>query len=164
MSDVVINPLTRREVRVGSVIYNKLVKKGVIQPFQQAPQVPQRSRAYSALQSSLPVINQVSKPRAGQFVPKTRAPPVRVPVRPPPKQPVYEDQFTEYEEYDNYADYDVKPKKDPRVKINSVLNSSVKALKQLENEELPEDEEEIKNKLIELLKQQNNKYINKFLV
>lgn len=165
----VINPRTNRKITVGSAIYNRLLARGEIE----AP--TQRSKAYGALQqATLPVINQGSRPRTGQFSsvnqPRTRLPPTRVarapPVRGPPiklpKQPVYEEQYTEYEEYDDYDDY-VKPKKDPKQKINSILNSSVKALKQIENESLPEDEEQIKQKLVELLKQQNNKYINKFI-
>lgn len=83
MEGKIINPLTKREIAVGSTVYWKLVKKGIIQDQSQAqppqylapkqqpvlqyapPPPPQISRAYSGLrgQTPAPVVKQKLPPQ-----------------------------------------------------------------------------------------------------
>lgn len=150
----ILNPLTQRQINIGSAVYWRLVKKGIIQdqsglqpPQYLAPttkqqiQVPipvpkaQISRAYTGLRGQLPINQQV------QYT----------------AQPMQMQK---------------KPKMPPQQKINNIIKSATMAYKKtLENvnhqdfEMESEDEltQYIQQELINNLKSSGNKHINKYL-
>lgn len=154
-SGTVINPLTNRPINVGSVVYNKLVRRGVIDdgassqyaPIKQPKYAPIKqpqpmiSRAYSGLRNQIPQYQQQSQPVKNQFS-GLRG-----------HQPVQQ-----------------KVKLTPQEKIKNVISSSVKAYKNtletVDPEEFDDDDElesYLTQELVKNLKSSGNKHLNKYL-
>lgn len=172
----VINPLTKREIQIGSTVYNKLVKKGIIsdeggsyqmtqKPIKQVAsraipiprQTPQISRAYQGLRSVQnqedlydSQYEQISRAQS-QPIPKQKTP-IGFKKPPMPTNTVQVDKMKKGEQ-----------------KIQNLLKSGIGAYKktiesvnpdEFENDELTDY---ITHELIKNLKTSGNKHLHKYL-
>jgi len=153
----VTNPVSGRPVRIGSVVYQRLIKKGLI------GQTENISKAYKELPQQI-----AQKTKKKQII---------------PVQQELEEEYDDYEEIQETQQqyitqqkggipYNIKNpqkiKKPLEIKINSILDSGVEAYKRsIRNipENLTEEQLDlfIRNDLIKNLKATNNKYIQKYL-
>lgn len=172
MSDFVTNPLTNRPVRVGSVVYQRLVKKGLISESGNNEPV---SKAYKELPTQM------------------RQPPSK-PIKVPNKSKsastnYYADDDEEYYDAEELSSsmetHYKKPmqtlarqtnkerqankvKKPLDIKINSILESGCRAYKETMRNIPPDMTDEqlenfIREDLIKNLKNSGNKYLQKYL-
>lgn len=152
--NTVLNPLTKRQINVGSTVYWKLVNKGLIED----------------------VTGQVQQPQVRQ--PPVRQPPVKQPsiskaynnLRPPQVQqyggqPQYGNTFQQMQ-----VQQPQKIKKTPQQKINNIINESVRTYSNVMNSVDPQDfnddnefQQYIAEQLKAHLKQSGNKHLNKYL-
>jgi len=174
MSDFINNPITNRPVRVGSTVYQRLVKKGLI-----SENGEQISKAYTELPQ------QIAQKKSAQQISQKKSTPMKIPSRVNQQyiqeevyeEDEYEDDEEEEEEIEQYQprprtivqkSNGNKMKKPLDIKINSILDSGIEAYKKV-CRNIPHDmtEQELNNyirqDLIKQLKASNNKYISRYL-
>jgi hypothetical protein len=161
--NTVTNPLTKRQIAIGSVVYNKLVKKGVIADVTgQQQQQPQPK--YTPIQPPKPMVSKAYAGLRGQAQPQYQQPQYQQPQYQP--QPQYQQEC----QPQYYQQQPQKVKLPPEQKINNIIKSSAKAYKNTIQKVDPEqfdNEDELTNyiaeELVKSLKSSGNKHLQKYL-